>query len=89
MLLKELLSNFNLDLRISASTLTYKAELYWKDECVELKKGCCVGSLYGIGDTIDEAISNLGKEIMQTHIIKVNKNTQEDSFYVSIENLYI
>ena len=89
MKISELLSNYDLDLRISSSTATgYKAELYWKDKYVELKKGSCVGSLYGKGNTIDEAIDDLAGTIMETHIIKVNKNTQEDSYYIKIDNLY-
>lgn len=88
MKMSELLSNYDLDLKISSSALTYRADLYWKDKYVELKRGSCVGSLYGKGDTIDEAINNLTDAIMQTHIIKVNKDTQEDSYYINIDNLY-
>lgn len=89
MKISELLSNNDLDLRISSSTATsYKVKLYWKDKDVELKKGCFVGSLYGTGDTIDEAIENLIAEIMTTHRIKVNKNTMKDSYYISINDLY-
>ena len=88
MKISELLSNYNLDLRISASALTYRADLYWADKYVELKKGSFVGSLYGKGNTIDEAINNLIAEIMTTRTIKINKDTQEDSCYVCIDNLY-
>lgn len=88
MKINELLSNYDLDLKISASALTYRADLYWKDKYVELKRGSCVGSLYGVGDTIDEAIENLITKIMETHRIKVNKDTQEDSCYICIDNLY-
>lgn len=89
MKISELLCNNDLDLRITSSCgSTYRARLYWKDKDVELKRGCCVGSLYGTGDTINEAINDLINDVMQTHIIKVNKNTQEDSFYISIDNLY-
>ena len=89
MKISELLSNNDLDLKISSSTASgYRAELYWKDKYVELKRGCCVGSLYGVGNTINEAIENLVDEIMQTHIIKVNRNTQEESYYISFDNLY-
>ena len=89
MKLSELLSNNDLDLKISSSTATgYRAELYWKDKYAELKRGCCVGSLYGVGNTVDEAIYNLSVTIMETHVIKINKDTQEDSYYVNIDNLY-
>lgn len=88
MKISELLSNYDLDLKISSSALTYRAELYWKDKYVELKRGCCVGGLFGVGNTINEAIENLVDKIMQTHRIKVNKDTQEDSYYINIDNLY-
>lgn len=89
MKISELLSNNDLDLKISSSTATgYRAELYWKDKYVELKRGCCVGGLYGVGSTINEAIENLTDEIMETHRIKVNKYTQEDSYYINIDTLY-
>lgn len=89
MKISELLSNNDLDLIITSSTATgYRAKLYWKDKDVELKKGCLVGSLYSVGNTINEAIENLVSEVMTTHRIKVNKNTQEDSYYINIDNLY-
>lgn len=89
MKISELLCNNDLDLKISSSSgSNYRASLYWKDKEVELKRGCCVGGLYGTGNTIDEAINDLISEIMETHRIKVNKNTQEDSYYVSIADLY-
>ena len=89
MKMSELLCNNDLDLKISSSSATgYRAGLYWKNESVELKQGCCVGSLYGTGNTIDEAINNLTNEIKKTHRIKVNKNTQEESYYISIDDLY-
>lgn len=89
MKISELLCNNDLYLKISSSSGTnYKAELYWKDECVELKRGCCVGSLYGTGNTINEAIEDLATEIMETHRIKVNKSAIEDSYYIAIDKLY-
>lgn len=89
MKISELLSNNDLDLKITSSSATdYKAELYWKDKYVELKSGSCVGSLYGKGNTIDEAIEDLVNEVMRTHRIKVNRYTQEDSYYININSLY-
>lgn len=89
MRISELLSNNGLDLRISSSTATnYKAELYWRDKFVELKRGYFVESLYGVGDTINEAVENLIAKIMQTHRIKVNKNRMKDSYYINVDNLY-
>ena len=89
MKISELLSNNDLHLKISSSRATgYRVELYWKDKYVELKQGSLVGSLYGTGNTIDEAINNFASEVMQTHRIKVNRNTQEDSYYINIDNLY-
>lgn len=89
MKISELLCNNDLHLKISSSFATcYRVELYWKDKYVELKRGCCVGGLYGTGNTIDEAIKDLVSQIMETHRIKVNKNTIEDSYYVSLDSLY-
>lgn len=89
MKLSEFLCNNNLHLRISSYTATtYRAESYWKDKDVELKRGCCVGGLCGTGNTIDNAVKNLISEVMTTHKIKVNKETQEESYYIDIANLH-
>lgn len=89
MKISELLSNNDLDLKISSSSATgYRAELYWKNEPVELEQGYCVISLFGTGNTMNEAIEDLITEISRTHRIKVNKNTQEDSYYININDLY-
>lgn len=89
MKISELLSNGDLYLKITSSSGTdYRVSLYWEDKEVELKRGCCVGGLHGTGNTINEAINDLTSEIRETHRIKVNKNTQEESYYISIDDLY-
>ena len=89
MKISELLCNNDLNLRITSSSgSNYKVALYWKDEEAELKQGCFTRSLYGVGNTIGEAIKNLISEIMYTHKIKVNKNDIEDSCYINVASLY-